>query len=166
MLNRHHDEASPVPTILHYTLSGLIPLGQILALNLPLGTLGILTGGTQGPVLLAEQQFTPSEVCLLRPLLETFPQYCPYEVLLASFTSTVVTEDAIERCRTHLQRVEETPEWDETMRPVRNVLSRVRLKLKEAIGIDIRSLLQLGYVLIPRRHAVRERSKKPTQSHG
>jgi len=148
-------EETPLPepsadvTMLHFTLSGLVPVGQTLALNLSLGTVVLLALREQGPLLVAEQQFTPSEVCLLRPLLETFPHYCPYEHLLASFISTTVTEQAIEQCRVRLRHVEETPEWDVTLRPVRNVLSRVRLKLRGNLGIDIRSLLQLGYVLIP-----------------
>jgi len=142
-------KVSATPTLLHFTLPGLIPADQTLALNQSLGTVLLLTRSEQRPMLVAEQQFTPSEVCLLRPLLESFPHYCPYERLLASFTCTTVTEDVIERCRVRLQQVEETPEWDVTMRPIRNVLSRVRLKVRGPIGIDIRSLFQLGYVLIP-----------------
>jgi len=118
--------------------------------NLPLlGTVLMLALSEQEPMLVAEQQFTPSGVCLLQPLLETFPHYCLYEHLLASFTGTTVNEQAIEQCRVRLRHVEETPEWDVTLRSVRNVLSRVRLKLQGSLSIDIHSLLQLGYVLIP-----------------
>ena len=37
--------------------------------------------------------------------------------------------------------------WDQEMRPVRNVLSRTRLKMR-TFGIEIASILETGYVLM------------------
>jgi len=97
--------------------------------------------------MLMEQQFTTSEICVLLPLLEAYPYYCPYEVLLASFNNGRVTEATITRFRQRLQEAQEAGIWDIEMRPVRNVLSRTRLKTR-AFGIEISSILETGYILM------------------
>ena len=134
--------------IVHFPLQGLLAAGHILALNTTLGTLSQLAYCADGPRLIAEQQFTNSEVCVLKPLLESHPHFCPYEVLLASFNSTNVTESTIARCRQRLQEAQNMGMWDQEMRPVRNVLSRSRLKM-HSFGLDIFSILETGYVLMP-----------------
>lgn len=135
-------------TISYFLLDGALPEGQILALNRQLGTLSLLSNGDHRPCLLAQQQFTNSELSLLLPLLELFPHYCPYEVMFASFYNGVVTEAAVERCREQLQEAMEDGVWDQQMRPVRNVLSRIRFKMR-SFHIDITSILETGYVLMP-----------------
>jgi hypothetical protein len=139
----------PPGEIIHFTLQNLLPAGHTLALNLALGTLSLLIYNNEGPQLVAQQQFTDSEICVLKPLLESYPHFCPYEVLLASFNSTNVTDQEIERSRKKLQTAQEERVWDQQMRPVRNVLSRTRLKL-HAFRVDIFSILETGYVLMPR----------------
>jgi hypothetical protein len=94
-----------------------------------------------------EQQFTTSERCVLLPLLEAYPYYCPYEVLLASLTSGRLTETTIARCRGRLQEAQEAGVWDHEMRPVRNVLSRTRFKTR-AFGLEIASIVETGYMLM------------------
>ena len=138
----------PTTEIIHYALHDLLPEGHILALNMTLGTLSQLSNTVDGPRLVGEQQFTHSEVCILKPLLESHPHFCPYEVLLASFNSTNVTESAITHCRQRLHEALRLGTWDQEMRPVRNVLSRARLKL-HSFGMDIFSILETGYVLMP-----------------
>jgi hypothetical protein len=133
--------------VLHFSLQGLLPMGHTLALNTTLGTLSHLVCKQDRPHMLMEQQFTTSEICVLMPLLESYPYYCPYEVLLASFTSGRVTETTIARCRKRLQEAQEAGVWDQEMRPVRNVLSRTRLKTR-AFGIEISSILETGYILM------------------
>lgn len=135
--------------IVHFSLKDLLPAGHTLALNFTLGTLSQLSYGIEGPKLVAEEQFTNSEVCVLKPVLESYPHFCPYEVLLASFNSRNVTEDAIESCRKRLHKAQEAGEWDQEMRPVRNVLSRTRLKM-HSFRLDIFSILETGYVLMPK----------------
>jgi hypothetical protein len=137
----HNDE------ILHFSLQGLLPVEHTLALNTTLGTLAYLTYNQDRPQMLIEQQFTTSEICVLMPLLESYPYYCPYEVLLASFTHGHVTETAIERCRQRLQEAQEGGVWDQEMRPVRNVLSRTRIKMR-SFNIEISSILETGYILM------------------
>jgi len=135
--------------IIHFSLQGLLPSNHILALNPALGTLSRLSYNGDAPKLIAEQQFTDSEACVLKPLLESYPHFCPYEVLLASFNSGNVTELTIARCRQRLQEAQEVGIWDQEMRPVRNVLSRTRLKM-HTFDLDILSILETGYVLMPR----------------
>jgi len=133
--------------ILHFSLQGLLPVGYTLALNTTLGTLSLLICKGDRPHMLAEQQFTTSEICVLMPLLESYPYYCPYEVLLASFSSGRVTDTTIAKCRKRLQEAQEAGVWDQEMRPVRNVLSRTRLKTR-TFGIEISSILETGYILM------------------
>ncbi|MGB8347675.1 MAG: hypothetical protein WCD86_22520 [Ktedonobacteraceae bacterium] len=62
----------------YYPLPGLLPESTLLVFNPTLGTLVCLLCDHEqdGPRLLGEQQFTPNEVCLLRPLLASYPDYC------------------------------------------------------------------------------------------
>ncbi len=140
--------------IMHFALEELLPAGHTLALNATLGTLALLANepGSAYPSLLVEQQFTGSELSVLVPLLRSYPHYCPYEVLLASFNCGKVTEAMIDRYRERLQEAQQAGVWDYEMRPVRNVLSRTRLKLR-AFSIEVSSILETGYVLmyLPRR---------------
>ena len=141
---QHTDEE-----ILHYSLEELLPAGQTLALNVLLGTLSLIAYDIEMPYprMMAEQQFTLSELSLLLPLLNSHPHYCPYEVLLASFNHRTVSDATIERCRQQLHEAQLEGVWDQEMRPVRNVLSRTRLKMR-TFGIEIASILETGYVLM------------------
>lgn len=134
--------------ILYFTLQDALPDSDTFALNTRLGTLSYLSiDEHEQPRLLAQQQFSQSELSLLRPLLEHYPQYCPHEVMFANFYNGTVTEQTIARARTRLQEAAEYGTWDHEMRPVRNVLSRTRLKLKD-FGLDILSILETGYMLL------------------
>ncbi|MDQ2904266.1 MAG: hypothetical protein M3Y81_12000 [Chloroflexota bacterium] len=144
---RYTQQTQSSVEINHFPLKDLLPAGHMLALNTSLGTLSQLSCDESGPRLIAEQQFTTSEVCVLLPLLKSYPHYCPYEILLASFNSGNVTEQLIASCRQRLQDAQLNGVWDQEMRPVRNVLSRTRLKL-HTFGIDIFSILETGYVLM------------------
>src|SRR6185312_10242520 len=93
--------------ILHFSLQGLLPTGHTLALNTTLGTLSHLVCKQDRPYMLLEQQFTTSEISVLMPLLESYPYYCPYEVLLASFNGGRVNEITTARCRKRLQEAQE-----------------------------------------------------------
>lgn len=135
-------------TIIHFELANLLPDDQILALNSRFGTLSLLTSQseTTHPVLLGEQQFSSSEMSVLIPLLQLYPHYCPYEVLLANFNCGNTAEETIERFRLRLQEAQFAGVWDYEMRPVRNILSRTRFKLRD-LGIEISSILETGYIL-------------------
>ena len=135
--------------ILHYTMEELLPVGHTLAMNVLLGTLSLIANDSTLPYprMVAEQQFTMSELSLLLPLLNSHPHYCPYEVLLANFNHRMITEATIERSRKRLQEALDEGVWDQEMRPVRNVLSRTRLKMR-SFGVEIASILETGYVLM------------------
>jgi hypothetical protein len=135
--------------ILHYTLEELLQPGHTLAMNVLLGTLSLIANDASLPYprMVAEQQFTLSELSLLLPLLNSHPHYCPYEVMLASFNHRMITEATIERCRKKLQDAQDEGVWDQEMRPVRNVLSRTRIKMR-SFGVEICSILETGYVLM------------------
>ncbi|WP_238321095.1 hypothetical protein [Thermogemmatispora carboxidivorans] len=132
--------------IKHYTLHGVLPEGYVLALNTAFGTLSCLTYLDKQPALVLQQQFTNNEMNVLRPLLDSYPYYCPYEVLFAHFYHGEVTERTIERCRANLLKALEDGTWEQATRPIRNVLSRVRIKLR-IFGINIVSILETGYIL-------------------
>lgn len=103
------------------------------------------------------QQFTPSELSLLRPLLSHYPHHCPHEVMFASFSQNTTAEEVVAHTRLRLQKAIEDGTWDHEMRPLRNVLSRMRLKLKD-FGLDVLSILETGYLLLPS-----QSKKKPKQ---
>ncbi len=132
--------------IKHYSLHGVLGEGYTLALNTNFGTLSCLSFIENQPCLILQQQFTNNEMNVLRPLLESYPYYCPYEVLFAHFYHGEVNERTIERCRERLLKALEEGAWEQETRPIRNVLSRVRIKLR-IFGINIVSILETGYIL-------------------
>lgn len=134
--------------ILYFHLQDRQPAEDTLVLSTRLGTLSYLAlDENRQPRLLAQQQFTQSELSLLRPLLEHYPHYCPHEIMFASFYNGAITEQTIARARERLREAMEYGTWDHEMRPVRNVLSRTRLKLKE-FDLDVLSILETGYILL------------------
>ena len=112
--------------ILHFSLHGLLPEGQTLALHSEARALSLLS---EGPELLEQQQFSDSEFRVLKAVLEAFPYYCPYEVLLASVTAHTVNVSTIAQSRTRLQIAQSHGEWRQELRPIRRALSSLRNKL-------------------------------------
>lgn len=135
--------------IMHFELAKLLPADQLLALNTKLGTLTLLANqpDTLHPIVLGEQQFSVNEMRVLLPLLQLYPRYCPYEVMLASFNCGNTSETTVERFRVRLEEARFADVWDYEMRPTRNILSRTRFKLRE-LGIEVSSILETGYLLI------------------
>jgi len=133
-------------TILHFSLQDALPEGHMFALNTTLGTFSYLSINDGMPRLRGQQQFTRGEMSMLLPLLESYPYYCPYEVLYASFYNNDTREELVEQARRHLQKAVNEGVWDQEMRPVRTLLSRTRFKAR-ALGIDILSILETGYIL-------------------
>jgi hypothetical protein len=135
--------------IMHFELAKLLPTDQTLALNTKLGTLTLLANQSETPypIVLGEQQFSVNEMRVLLPLLQLYPHYCPYEVMLASFNCGNTSETTVERFRIRLEEARFADVWDYEMRPTRNILSRTRFKLRE-LGIEVSSILETGYLLI------------------
>ena len=147
---RHvHPEHFPAgeQAILHFSLEGLLPTGELLAVNRQLGFASILTYDGHNPLVVAEQVFQPTEMRMLLPLVRSYPDYAPNELLLASFSGGT-TEEEVNVARQRLLRARERGEWDEIMRPMRNALSRVRQKII-TLHLDVRAIFETGYTLIP-----------------
>nr|BBH88965.1 hypothetical protein KTC_37160 [Thermosporothrix sp. COM3] len=140
-------EVKKDPEILHFSLQDALPTGHILALNTKFGTLSYLAYDGDRLQMIAQEQFTGTEMSVLLPLLDMFPYFCPYEALYASFYNGRVSEEAVAQARRHLNRAQEENSWDQEMRPIRDALSRTRLKLKH-FGFDISSILSTGYILL------------------
>jgi hypothetical protein len=126
--------------IAHYALPGLLPPGHTLALNLETRTLSLLS---EGPELLMEQQFSVNEMSVIVPVLESYPHYCPYEVLLAYISANVVTTASIARCRQRLQEAQSRGTWQQELRPVRRALTSLRGKLYR-FGLEISNIRERG----------------------
>jgi hypothetical protein len=143
--------------ILHRLLPGLLPDGYRLAVHRRLGIVTVMTceeqeAGTGTLAHLTHQQsFTPTELSLLLSLIEAYPDYCPNEVLLAHYTFgqwRPLTTEEIAAARKRLRKAEQAGTAEDLLRPLRNLLSRTRLKL-HSVGLTITSLLETGYQLMP-----------------
>jgi hypothetical protein len=132
--------------ILYFPFGGALPVEHIFVLNAELGTLSYVTNGTDYPRVEQQQRFSHNELYQLRPLLESFPYHCPYEMLLASFYNGTITDEEVQRWRQHLYRALDDGTWDQELRMIRNVLSRTRSKLRP-LGIDVTAVLETGYIL-------------------
>lgn len=136
------DEETP---ILHFSLQGLLKEEQSIAIDMDNGFLALLFCNEGHVRMVKTLEFPPGERSVLLPILESYPYYCPYEVLGASLNGRATTP-AIVRWQKRLQEASLEGVWDQEMRPLRNVISRIRLKTRE-IGIDIVSILETGYTL-------------------
>jgi len=138
-------------SIQYYVLEGLFPATHVFALNLTLGTFLHLYWEEQlpYPLVLGEQQLTERERDLLRPRLSHYPQFTPYEFIYASFYQGYdhLTEQRITEAQARLDLLREEKLWDAKMRPIRNVMARLRLKVRE-VGLETVNMLETGYMLI------------------
>jgi hypothetical protein len=137
-----HDAAStnmemPEEESIHLSLPGLLPENHTLVLN-PAKRIVVLLhdepgGGARS---VKEQLFTPSAMRILIPLLQAYPNYCPYEVLLAQLYPITVEEG-----RKQLQEAREP-----TMRPLRRAIGSITAGLRP-FGLRVCSLRSVGFVL-------------------
>jgi hypothetical protein len=137
---RHKETAK----ISHSSPEGLLPINQTLVVNLETRTISLLS---DGPTLIVEQQLSISELHLLVPILDSFPHYCPYEVLLAHLTTKVVTAASIDYCRQRLREAQDSGRWEQELRPVRRALSSLRNKLYR-LDLGISNIRERGCSLI------------------
>jgi hypothetical protein len=130
-------DRAPQEELLRLPLAGLLPANQTLVLNRSMRTATLLASSPEGEAqMLTQQRFTPNGMRVLLPLLEAYPQYCPYEVLVANLFSL-----PIEQARTLLH-----DSWEVTLRPVRRAIGSTMPGLR-ALGLSVRSLHKAGYVL-------------------
>ncbi len=126
--------------IIHLSLPGLLSTDQMLALNLETRTLSLLS---DGPTLIMEQQFSVNEMSVLVPILESFPHYCPYEVLLSHISSHTVTSASIARSRQRLQEAQTRGTGQQELRSIRRALSSLRSKLHR-FDLEISNVRERG----------------------
>jgi hypothetical protein len=126
--------------ISYFSLPGLLPGEQLLALNLNTRTLSLLS---HGPQLIMEQQFSVNEIRVISPILEAFPHYSPYEVLLAHLSSEIVSATSIARWRQRLQEAQQQGSWRHELRPLRRALSSLRNKL-HYFDLEITNIRERG----------------------
>ena len=138
---RHKEEAAKIS---HFSPVGLLPQGQTFVINHETRTISLLS---DGPTLIVEQQLSANEMHLLVPILDFFPHYCPYEVLLSHLSTKVVTAASIARCRQRLQEAQACGRWEQELRPVRRALSSLRNKLYR-LGLGISNVRERGCGLI------------------
>ena len=147
-LSRQIRQSETTQQFRFYTLPNLLPEGHVLVLNthpysLSTFVLTELSGEVHG--LVAQEVLTELEMYVLIALLESYPQYSPYEVLRAA-----ITDEVVNHARVTVHRAVEHKTLNRSMKPIRNILSRCRAKV-QVFGIDIRSIHAEGYILTPLR---------------
>jgi hypothetical protein len=99
-----------------------------------------------------QQRFTEQEFLILKLIFDQYPEYCPLADLLASQSSR-----PFEQCYAEVQRALNEGYIDTVIRPVRNLLSRARIKL-HPFGLDVRSIQETGYMLVLDRSGFKRQS--------
>lgn len=138
-ISKHeHQEGDDHPeVVLHLSLDGLLPANQVLAVKPSLQTVTLLAStADEEPHILEQQHFSPNGMCVLVPLLEAYPHYCPYEVLLARLFSQTP-----EQARTQMRS-----DWNSAIRPVRRAMNSLVPGLR-TFGLQVRSIRSAGYLI-------------------
>lgn len=129
-----------------FSLPRLLPAQHTLVLNTSSYVLStfILTELSTEEVV-AQQVVTEHEMYALMALIEAYPDYCPYEVLLAATTDVTV-----DQARQVLHQAIEHKTLDQEMKPIRKLISQCRAKLSP-FHLSISSIHEMGYVLVAKR---------------
>jgi len=123
--------------LLHLTLDGLLPANQTLVVNPSIRTATLLSLTPEGETqIVAQEHFSPNGMLVLVPMLQAYPHYCPYEVLLASLSSLSL-DDALKQ----LQDIH-----DIAIRPVRRAINSLIAGLHD-LGLQVRSIRNAGYLV-------------------
>lgn len=153
--------------ILHFSLDPILPEKHQFALHTDFGILTLLTVDSTDTPVQEMQQFTTSELAILLPLFELYPDYCPYEVLLASFFDGRVTDHSVEKYRRQLHDAHETSDyWDMLLNPIRKYMTRIRTKMHVfQLDFEIVSLSETGYILLPEKQKSYLHCVVPNKTH-
>ncbi len=126
--------------LLHLTLDGLLPVHQKLVVNPATRTATLFSYPPDGEAqIVAHHQFSPNGMRVLVPLLQAYPHYCPYDVLLASLGSM-----SLDDARRQMQDM-----WEIAIRPVRRAINGLKGGLRD-FGLQVRSIWSAGYLVEPR----------------
>ena len=123
--------------LLRLTLERLLATNQTLVVNPSIRTVTLISSSVDGEAeIIAQQQFSPNGMRVLIPLLQAYPDYCPYEVLLASLCSF-----SLDEARRQLQNM-----WVIAIRQVRRAINSLKAGLA-ALGLRVRTILHAGYLV-------------------
>jgi hypothetical protein len=135
--NGHHQPDDQPGSVLQLPLAGLLPDNQKLVINPSARTAILFAQTVTGEAdVLTLQQFSPNGMRVLIPLLEAYPNYCPYETLLGALFSLTL-EDA----RRQLREIRKI-----VLRSVRRAIGSLASGLR-AFGLRVRSVRDTGYLV-------------------
>lgn len=134
--HRHHNTYFPV-------LQSALPTNRRLIAGSVARSLTLVRNDSDYPDnMIAQQEFTVTEWRVLLLLLDAYPRPAPYDRLLAA-----LHDISLASSRQHLQKADHTGSVRETLRPLRDSISRLRPKLR-ALSLDIATRQGKGYVMI------------------
>ncbi|SRR6266487_1187543 len=81
-----------------YAIDRILPEGDVLILDSDQSVLSQLHNCT----IVEQQALSPSEMYVTMVLLDNYPDYCPYEVVLSE-----ITGKSVEKCRARIEAAEE-----------------------------------------------------------
>ena len=135
--NDHHAQGNQPEALLHLSLAGLLPPDQKLVINPSMRAATLFSYTPEGEAqIMAQQQFSPNGMRVLIPLLQAYPNYCPYETLLAALFSLTLDE-----ARRQLREIREI-----SLRSVRRAIGSLAIGLR-AFGLRVRSVRSTGYLV-------------------
>ncbi len=135
--NGHHHPEDQPGLVLHLPLAGLLPDNQKLVINPTARTVVLFAQTSPGEVdIVTVQQFSPNGMRVLIPLLKAYPNYCPYETLLAALFSL-----SLEEARRQLREMRKI-----VLRSIRRAIGSLATGLR-AFGLRVRSVRDTGYLI-------------------
>jgi hypothetical protein len=135
--NDHDQQEDQSQALLHLPLAGLLPPAQKLVINPSIRTATLFSYSPEGEAqIVAQQQFSPNGMRVLVPLLQAYPNYCPYEALLTALFSLTLDE-----ARRQLREIR-----DIALRSVRRAIGSLASGLR-AFGLRVRSVRSTGYLV-------------------
>jgi hypothetical protein len=128
---------------LSYTLFELLPPHHLLVADTFNKTITEVEDSSGAIIFVEQQVFTYDEFAQIIAILTEQPYYCPLaNLLLAKERRTLAYQQE------QLAQADEAGWMDELMRPIRNILSRARIKMR-LFDLEITSMTGLGYTLTP-----------------
>ncbi len=136
-------EKEPEESIVYFSLPSLVQGSHRLILYKELRTLSLVSENANGPNLLQQKILSDNELQIIVPILNVFPHYCPYEVLLASILSRTIGESTVTKWRIRLLEAHREGTWQQEIRPLRRTLTSLRRKLY-SFGLEISTIREKG----------------------
>src|SRR5260370_40033201 len=133
----HHQQEDQPGSLLHLPLAGLLPDNQKLVINPAARTAILFAQTSSGEAdVVTVQQFSPNGMRVLIPLLQAYPNYCPYETLLVALFSLTIDE-----ARLQLREIRKI-----VLRSIRRAIGSLASGLR-AFGLRVRSVRDTGYLV-------------------